>query len=128
MAVTDVGIDVTPTQVVNIPPDVEIPPAPETVRRPAQPVISTVLLPETLTIARNTDIVAGPDLPPRPKAPDASTLADGPRFVVTTVKPKMLNDDEVQRVLQREYPALLRDAGGALLFGREKRPAHGERE
>jgi protein TonB len=36
---------------------------------------------------------------------------DVPGFTPMTVRPQMLNADEVQRVLMREYPAVLRDAG-----------------
>lgn len=51
-------------------------------------------------------------LPPPPTEAEAEpSLADEPRFVVHTVKPRMLNAEEVNRVLEREYPALLKDAG-----------------
>jgi periplasmic protein TonB len=36
---------------------------------------------------------------------------DQPGFTPMTVRPQLLNADEVQRVLIREYPAVLRDAG-----------------
>ncbi|MDE2655288.1 MAG: TonB family protein [Gemmatimonadota bacterium] len=50
--------------------------------------------------------------PPPPLRADAEpSLEDEPRFVVHTVKPRMLNEVEVNRVLEREYPALLKDAG-----------------
>lgn len=39
--------------------------------------------------------------------------ADRPQFVVHTVEPNLLNREEVDAVLQQEYPALLRDAGVA---------------
>ena len=51
-------------------------------------------------------------LPPPPTRAEAETsLQDGPRFVVHTVRPRLLNEPEVNRVLEREYPALLKDAG-----------------
>ena len=111
MAVADVGRDVDPTVVLNIPPEVEIPPPPEAVRRPAKPVISSVPLDDVLPIPPNTDLGDVPNLPPPPKAADTGNVADEPVFVVHTVRPKMLNQPEVNRVLQREYPALLKDAG-----------------
>ena len=42
-----------------------------------------------------------------------STVAnpDNPAFTPMTVRPRLTNTDEVQRVLMREYPAVLRDAG-----------------
>ncbi|MEQ1855516.1 MAG: TonB family protein [Longimicrobiales bacterium] len=36
---------------------------------------------------------------------------DQPGFTPMTVRPQLLNSEEVQRVLIREYPAVLRDAG-----------------
>ena len=111
MAVADVGLDVSPTSLVNIPPDVDVPPPPEAVRRPARPVINPIAIDDILTIPPNTELGAGPDLPPPPIVADIDDLADRPQFVVSTVKPKMLNPEEVDRVLQKEYPALLKDAG-----------------
>lgn len=111
MAVAVAGPDVTTTEVINIPPEVDVPPPPEALRRPARPVINPVALDDDLTIPHNTIVDQIPNLlPPRPKAAD-TTLAEWPRFVVTTVKPKLLNLEEVNRVLEREYPALLKDAG-----------------
>jgi protein TonB len=42
-----------------------------------------------------------------------STVAnpDNPSFTPMTVRPQLTNIEEVQRVLMREYPAVLRDAG-----------------
>jgi protein TonB len=42
-----------------------------------------------------------------------STVAnlDNPSFTPMTVRPTLTNSDEVSRVLMREYPAVLRDAG-----------------
>lgn len=36
---------------------------------------------------------------------------DVPGFTPMTVRPTLLNSDEIQRVLMREYPSVLRDAG-----------------
>ena len=36
---------------------------------------------------------------------------DVPGFTPMTVRPQLLNSEEIQRVLMREYPAVLRDAG-----------------
>ena len=50
--------------------------------------------------------------PPSPAELEAeASLREGPSFVVRTLEPRMLNEDEVKRVLGREYPALLKDAG-----------------
>lgn len=111
MAVADVGSDPDPAMVVITPPDLDIPPPPEAIRRPAQPVISTVVLDDVPPLPRNTVLDEVPPLPPPPDRADPDDLSDSPGFVVHTVRPKMLNQDEVNRVLEREYPALLKDAG-----------------
>ncbi len=50
--------------------------------------------------------------PPHPAEVGAdASLMESPKFVVVTVKSKMLNGDQVGRVQEREYPALLKDAG-----------------
>ncbi len=50
--------------------------------------------------------------PPSPAELEADAeLREGPQFVVHTVRPRLLNQDEVNRVLEREYPPLLMDAG-----------------
>ncbi len=109
MAAADVSIRVTPTEIVP-PPRVDPPPPPDAIRRPARPVINPVVLDDELTIAPNTDVTVAPELPPPPRAAETAAIADQ-TFVVYTVRPKMLNEDEVNRVLEREYPALLKDAG-----------------
>ena len=38
-------------------------------------------------------------------------ISERPQFVVYTVKPLMLNSEELQAAITKEYPALLRDAG-----------------
>ena len=112
MATADVSFTPDDMEVVPPPPDVEIPPPPEAIRRPATPVISTAAIDEDLTIETTTfDRWTTDDLPPPPEEAETTDISQAPQFVVTTVKPKMLNEPEVQRVLQREYPALLRDAG-----------------
>ena len=41
----------------------------------------------------------------------AGDVSDGPRFTPFTLAPAVLNVAEVVRVMEREYPPLLRDAG-----------------
>lgn len=55
-----------------------------------------------------------PDAQPPPQAPEAPVtreVSEGPTFTPFEVAPRMTNVREVQSALQREYPALLRDAG-----------------
>ena len=112
MQTEDVSITTDEMEVVAPPPDVDIPPPPEAIRRPATPVISTAALDEDLTIETTTfDTWTTDDLPPPPEEAETADISQAPQFVVHTLEPKLLNNPEVQRVLQREYPALLKDAG-----------------
>ncbi len=43
--------------------------------------------------------------------PQEASLADAPTFTPYTVRPNLLNEGEVQRALEREFPPILRDAG-----------------
>jgi protein TonB len=46
-----------------------------------------------------------------PEASRQAFTAERPTFTPYTVAPRILNVDEVQRAMVREYPALLRDGG-----------------
>ena len=112
MEAEDVSFTADEMEVVPPPPDVDIPPPPEAIRRPATPVISTAAIDEDLTIETTTfDTWTTDDLPPPPEEAETTDISQAPQFVVHTVRPKMLNQPEVNRVLQREYPALLKDSG-----------------
>jgi protein TonB len=97
--------------IVLAPPEVDIPPAPEPLPRPALPVAAPIDLVEDVTIGR-TSFEENPiaTLAPPPTGPTTDVGA-GPRFLPYTVAPLVLNRDEVVRAMVREYPAVLRDAG-----------------
>ena len=44
-------------------------------------------------------------------SPTEASLADAPTFTPYTVRPDLVNEREVQRALEREYPPMVRDAG-----------------
>lgn len=46
-----------------------------------------------------------------PAPPAAARLEDGPRFIPYDTPPRMTNNEEVQAVLSREYPPVLKQAG-----------------
>ena len=98
-------------EAVELPPEVEIPPPPEQIARPATPVISEAQIDEDVTIAATT-FEANPieNLPPPPTGENAD-LSAAPVFTPFTVAPELRNRDAVQRALVRHYPPLLRDAG-----------------
>lgn len=92
-------------------PELEIPPEPEAIRRPATPVASATPVADdvTLTPVHFDDV---PDLPPPPPATDDAGDDTGqPGFTPFTVAPAITNRAEVARALEREYPSVLRDAG-----------------
>lgn len=99
---------------IELPPEIEIPAAPEAISRPAVPVISTGNIDENITIAPTT-FESNPvrDLPPPPTLAETTPvdIAAAPTFTPYTVRPGVKNRQEVQIALQREYPTLLREAG-----------------
>ncbi len=107
----DVSFSVDEMEAIDIPPEVEIPPPPEAIARPATPVIADAVIEEDITIAITT-FEENPveDLPPPPSEVETDISA-APTFTPYTVRPGLKNEREVQRALQREYPPLLRDAG-----------------
>jgi protein TonB len=97
-------------EVMEIPPEVQIPPPPEQIQRPAAPVISDAIIDEDITIEPTTwDALDQTDLPP-PRAV-AETREAAQAFTPHTLSPRITNSSEVSRILEREYPPLLRDAG-----------------
>ena len=109
--VDDVSLNMDEIATIDIPPEIEIPPPPEAIARPATPVVSAATIDEDITIAPVT-FESNPveDLPPPPE--DVETdISAAPVFIPYTVKPDYTNASEVMRALEREYPPLLRDAG-----------------
>jgi len=94
-----------------VPPEIEIPPPPQAISRPATPVIAEANIDEDITIAPTT-IEDNPvdDLPPPPEE-IATDISAAPTFTPFTVAPQLQNLQDVQRALMREYPSVLRDAG-----------------
>jgi periplasmic protein TonB len=98
---------------IELPPEIEIPPPPEQIARPAVPVVSTTQIDEDITIAPTT-FQANPvtNLPPPPSsAAGTDDLMRAPVFTPMTVPPELQNRRQVQQTLERTYPTLLRDAG-----------------
>jgi len=107
----DVSFQMEDLETIELPPEIEIPPPPQAIARPATPVIAEANIDEDITIAPTT-FEENPveDLPPPPEE-EATDLAAAPTFTPFTVAPSILNRSEVVRAMEREYPPLLRDAG-----------------
>jgi periplasmic protein TonB len=97
---------------IEMPPEIEIPPAPEAIARPAVPVVSTRDIDDDITIAPTT-FEANPmtNLPPPPVAARQEDVRSAPQFTPYTVRPELRNPDAIRTQLVRSYPPLLRDAG-----------------
>lgn len=96
-------------EMVELPPEVKIPPPPEQIARPATPKVAAADIADDVTIAPTTfDKNPVENLPPPPKT---GSPADRPSFIPYDVAPKLKNAKEIQRLLQRLYPAQLREAG-----------------
>lgn len=105
----DMGFTAEEAEVVDLPPEVKIPPPPEKISRPATPRVSAAKIDEDITIAR-TDFESNPieNLPPPPAGARPS---DVPSYIPRDVEPRMKNAAALQRLLQQRYPSMLREAG-----------------
>lgn len=105
----DIGTSAEAMEAMELPPQVEIPPPPQQIARPATPKVSAADISEDVTIAPTT-FESNPveDLPPPPKGGQAS---DRPSFIPYDVRPKLKNSSEVRSFLERIYPPSLKNAG-----------------
>jgi len=111
MTAADIAFEADELEAIELPPEIEIPPPPEAIARPATPVISDAVIEEDITIAPTTfEDNPVEDLPPPPDATETDVSA-APTFTPFTVRPDLKNTNEVRRALEREYPPLMRDAG-----------------
>jgi len=107
----DVSFTAEELEAIELPPEIEIPPPPEAISRPATPVIATATVDEDITIAPTTfEDNPVEDLPPPPTATTLD-IAAAPTFTPMTVRPEIKNRSEVIQAMERGYPPILRDAG-----------------
>ena len=112
MTAEDFSFESEELEAITMPPEVEIPPPPQAIARPATPVIAEAAIDEDITIAPTT-FEDNPieDLPPPPDEIQTEDISAAPTFTPFTVAPSLRNVPEVQRALVREYPSVLRDSG-----------------
>ena len=109
LSVADLAATEQPAELLDLLPETRLPDQPQPIRRPAAPVIAEVEL--DVTIDRNVPL-PGENVPlPVPPVSRASDESRPEYFTPYTVAPRLLNAAEVQRQLERRYPAILRDAG-----------------
>jgi TonB family protein len=107
----DVSFSSEDLETIELPPEIEIPPPPKRIARPAVPVVATAEIEEDITIAPTTfEDNPVEDLPPPPSEREHD-ISSAPVFTPMTVRPEIKNVNEVIRAMEREYPAILRDAG-----------------
>lgn len=111
MTAANVSVGTTAIEVVDIPDEIPLPPEPEPISRPAVPVIATADIAEDITISPTTFEDNPVETLVEPRDEEAGSLIDEPGFTPMTVRPDLTNEREMQRALEREYPAILRDAG-----------------
>ncbi len=117
LSASDVSFTMDEMEAVELPPEIEIPPPPEQIQRPATPVVSDAVIDDDITISPTTFDDNPPDDLPPPPTDTGAGLGDVPQFTPFTVAPVVNNTAAVQRALEREYPPALRDAGiGGTVF------------
>ena len=108
----DFSFTVEELTAIELPPDVEIPPPPQQISRPATPVMAAADIDHDITIAPTTfEMNPVDDLPPPPTLTEGADLSDAPTFTPFTVAPGILNRREIIDAMSSSYPPLLRDAG-----------------
>jgi TonB family protein len=111
MVIEDVGIRNQDLLAIEPIQEIEIPPPPEQIVRPAVPVLSTdINIREDITIAPTTFNESFDNLPP-PPASRGVDLSAAPAFTPYDVQPELRDRGAFQRILERNYPPILRDAG-----------------
>jgi protein TonB len=109
LSAADVAFGVTEFEAIELPPEIEIPPPPEQIPRPAVPVVATTELDEDVTIAPTTFEENPVDnLPPPPS--DTERLIDRPVFTPYTVGPRLRDRERAQRIVTQKYPKMLQQA------------------
>ena len=111
LTATDFSFGVTEVYAVDLPPEIEVPPPPEAIARPAVPVVAHTMLEEDVTIAPTTFEQNPVETLPPPPSPSATRMADQPTFTPYTVPPRLEDRGRAARIVKMKYPKILQDAG-----------------
>lgn len=112
ISAADISFGVNEITAVDLPPEIEVPPPPEQIVRPAVPVVASGPLQEDVTIAPTT-FEQNPveRLPPPPAAASRAGIEEGPVFTPYTVAPRLRDREAAARVVRKHYPDMLQRAG-----------------
>ncbi|UCC74663.1 MAG: TonB family protein [Gemmatimonadota bacterium] len=109
LSAADVAFGLTEFEAIELPPEIDIPPPPDQIPRPAVPVMAATELQEDVTIAPTT-FEENPidNLPPPPS--DTERLIDRPVFTPYTVAPRLLDPRRASRIVTQKYPRIMQQA------------------
>lgn len=112
IGIEDLRRDSTTIEAVDVVPPIEIPPPPESIVRPAIPILSTDLNVDVdLTISPTVFADNPPAELPPPPVGRMGDAGPGDRWTPFEVRPELRNREEYRRSLTRRYPPNLRNAG-----------------
>jgi periplasmic protein TonB len=101
--------EAAPPMEIVVPPAPPLPPPPEAIARPVVPTLSFEVSDPTITI--DPFDFSRPIPAPPPPPVHAPVGGDEMPWVPRDLEPRLLNQAEVERVLYRSYPTMLRNAG-----------------
>jgi protein TonB len=111
LTAADFSFGVTELEAIELPPEVEIPPPPEALQRPAVPVVAQADLEEDITIAPTTFEENPVDQLPAPPSNVAAGLSDQPVFTPYTVAPRLKDPEAAAEIVRKAYPKTYMAAG-----------------
>lgn len=111
LTAADVSYGVSELEAIDLPAEIEIPPAPEMIHRPAVPVVAEAELYEDVTIAPTTFAENPVEHLPPPPTHTLVALQQQPVFTPYTVAPRLRDRSQAAKIVLQKYPKLLQDAG-----------------
>ncbi|MHC4234521.1 MAG: energy transducer TonB [Planctomycetota bacterium] len=107
LTAADLSFGVTELEAIELPPEVEIPPPPEAIQRPAVPVVAQAELEEDITIAPTTFEENPVEQLPAPPGDSALGLNDQPVFTPYTVAPELKDREAAAEIVRQAFPKTL---------------------